>query len=296
MNKENKMIRERIIFKGFFFVLVLSLLINFSSCIVLAGENKDLLTVEDIEICLDNSEKIMREMQSNGFNIARINDTLSSAKDIFEVQLSLKESGRTYNLQLIFGYCEDISKIKENADNAAQELEVLMRFYYSSFDGERIDTSSVDILLEEIKSEIDSERYELVFPLIDKTYQEISNVKSSHTTLMLFYDSTTRGLKRFLTENWIVILSFISALLFLYILFKKPILKSLLNTRLQRLELRKNTLKSIIQKNQKEYFETGVISENEFNIKNKKLGEMIRDIDRQLPLLREEILKLNKKK
>ena len=45
---------------------------------------------------------------------------------------------------------------------------------------------------------------------------------------------------------------------------------------------------------QKDYFQYGKIAEGEYNIKTKKFAELIRDIDRQVPLMQEELAKLNR--
>ena len=43
---------------------------------------------------------------------------------------------------------------------------------------------------------------------------------------------------------------------------------------------------------QRDYFQYGKIPEGEYNIKTKRFAELVRDIDRQVPLLKEEIIKL----
>ena len=47
---------------------------------------------------------------------------------------------------------------------------------------------------------------------------------------------------------------------------------------------------------QKDYFQEGKIPEGEYNIKTKKYAELIRDIDRQIPLLQEELAKFQSTK
>ena len=46
-------------------------------------------------------------------------------------------------------------------------------------------------------------------------------------------------------------------------------------------------------KTQREYFNEGSISEGTFNIKIKKLAELVRDIERQIPLLQEGLAKID---
>jgi len=65
--------------------------------------------------------------------------------------------------------------------------------------------------------------------------------------------------------------------------------------KIQRLELRKEKILDIIKDAQREYFQDGKMSEGIFNIKTKKLAELIRDIDRQIPMLRERLAELGKR-
>jgi hypothetical protein len=273
-------------------IILVVLLICFSFVI---ADEIETFSEENAILCLEESEEIILEMQEAEFNIFRVNDTLISAREVFEIQKSLKEKGRNYNFEVVIPYCDEINLIKQNANDARYELSVLMRFYEESFDGLGIDTGEVDILLEEINNEITSERYEKAFPLIEGTYERIAEVKASHTALNLFYDVTTRGLKRFLRENWITIISVLGFLFIFYLIFRKPISRYFIKKELEGLELRRKNLKELVSENQRGYFGKGNVSEAEFTIKSKKLAEMIRDIDRQVPLLKERLIKLSKK-
>ena len=271
------------------------ILILISSACVLAKEDEEGVSQEDIEDCLNESEEIMFELQEQGFNIFRVNDTLIEARDLFEIHIVLKERGRNYNFESVLDYCILISFIQEQAYDARAEFLALIMFYNESFEGfDIINTSSVDVILEKIEDEIFSERYEKVFPLIDSAYNEIGDVKARHTALVLFYTATTKGLKSFFMNNWIFFAVFFGGGLIFYIIFRKPILKRMINNKLLKLDLRKKELKKLIQKNQRDYFEKGIISESAFVVKSKRLGEMIRDLDRQIPLLNEQLAKLRR--
>jgi hypothetical protein len=262
---------------------------------VFAGTNLTAVTFEEAKICINDSEKIMFTLKEQGFNFIRVNDTISKAKEILEIQLSLKEKGKNYNFSAVTFYCQEVFSIQKNAYDSQNELKVLIRFYNESFEEGIINTSSVDIILQEINDEIFSERYEKVFPLVDRTYSEIAEVKGKYTSLNLFYDSTRRGIFRFFENNWIWISFILFISLIVYVFFRKAIMRELLRGKLEKLDLRKKTLKNLLEKNQRAYFGKGNISENEFNIKNKKLSELIRDIDKDIPLLHEELAKLSKK-
>ena len=58
----------------------------------------------------------------------------------------------------------------------------------------------------------------------------------------------------------------------------------------------KKALNTLIQNMQKSYFKTKKLSETEYTIKLKKFKELIRDIDRQVMVLKEEIFKTKRRK
>ena len=58
----------------------------------------------------------------------------------------------------------------------------------------------------------------------------------------------------------------------------------------------KKALNTLIQNMQKSYFKTKKLSETEYTIKLKKFKELIRDIDRQIMVLKEEMFKTKRRK
>jgi hypothetical protein len=55
-------------------------------------------------------------------------------------------------------------------------------------------------------------------------------------------------------------------------------------------------LQELIARTQRDYFEKGNIGEDTYNIRINRFGEMIRDINRQVPLIREQLAKVEKVK
>lgn len=280
-------------------LILLSLLfgIIFLFNLNIASAEQNLTIQEQASACLADSENILNELLEDGFNIERINDTLKTANNLYEGQLALNQKNKNYDLSSVLVYCDEIKNIKEMAYIARDEFDALSKFYNESFDFEKeTDVQSIDEILNEIKNEIESERYEKVKPLVDKAYQEIVNVQAEQTTLKVFYENTARGIKRFFEKNWIYLSSFIVLVFILFFIYGKTISKWIIKRKIQMLELRKETLKKLIQEAQRDYFQYGKIPEGTFNIKTKKLAEMIRDIDRQIPMLYEELVKTGLKK
>ena len=278
---------KNFIFLAFFFVFFI-FLINFSSAL------ENLTAEEKASSCLLESQNILNEMQNQDFSNQRISDTLKQMQSLYDAQISYKEKGKSYDFSLVLPYCEEVKKIKSDAFIAKDALDALNKFYQDSITKD-IDTSYIDSIILEINQEIKSERYEKVPDLVDKAYTEIIKVKSSQTTLNLFYSTTGRGLKKFFLDNWLFLTITFIILLVFYIIYRKAISKWIVNKKIEKLNLRKKTLKNMVMDTQREYFNKGDISESTFRIRTKKLAELIRDIDRQIPLLQEDLMKLEKK-
>ena len=268
--------------------LILLFGIIFLSAIASAEEN--LTLQEQAKVCLGDSEKIMGELIEAGFNVNRVNDTLAVASELYNGQLS-KLRVKDYDFSFVLIYCKEIKDTKEAAYIARDEFSALLRFYNGTFE-ENI--SVIDEMIDEIKNEIESERYEKVPPLIEQTYEKISEVQAEQTALRAFYEGTTKGLKRFFERNWIVVLISVGIAFILFLVYRKIVFVWIIERKIQGLELRKEKILDIIKGAQREYFQDGKMSEGIFNIKTKKLAELIRDIDRQIPMLKERLAELGK--
>ncbi len=250
------------------------------------------LALEDkARLCLDNSEITLNELKDNNFNYQRVEDLLIKAKSIYDAQIILFENGKSVDFSLVFPYCEEIANIRNFAFDVEDKYSSLKKFYEASITPD-MNSSSIEKLFLEIEEEIDSERYERVPELINKAYEEISVVKSSNTKLNLFYKSTTRSFKRFIEKNWIIILVSTLLILLFFLIFNKKIKIFIIERNIKNLELRRKTIQDLMKETQLDYFQKGVISQGNFNLRTKKFAEFVRDIDRQIPLLREDLIKL----
>jgi len=302
MKKQNKKEKDariilkkrgnRVILKPFFilFLFVMAVLsVSFASALT------SNVTQSTASLCLNESRIILQQMIDEGLNILRINDSLNQATSLYDAQVVLLEKKGKTDFSLIMTYCDEIKKIREDSTSAVDEFNVLVQFYNISIIP-AMDTSTIDLTMNEIRQEIKNERYENVKPLIDRAYNEIIDTKSSYTALNLFISSTSRGFVNFIIKHWKTILILVFILIVLFLIYRIKIMKMIVTRQIERLALRKKTLQDLIMKTQKDYFETGKIPESEYNIKIKKFAELIRDIDRQIPLLREDLMKLEKRK
>jgi hypothetical protein len=261
----------------------------------LASAEVNVTTKAEASRCINQSEIIMQQMILDGFNVIRINDSLKQAQLLYNSQVILLERKSKYDFSPVISYCSEISQINQIAVSARDEFNALLGFYNESLIA-GMNTASIDVIINEIRDEINSERYEKVKPLVDSAYNEIINVKSAYTAVNVFLASTTKSFSRFLLNNWKIISGTLLVLIILFIIYRLRIMRYLINRQIQGLELRKKTIRDLIMRTQKDYFEGGKISEGEYNIKTKKFAELVRDIDRQIPTLREELARLEKRK
>lgn len=271
---------------GLFVVILFLFIINLTIA-------EEINLEEKAKMCLNNSQKIVTELNNSNFSIVRANDLLKTAETLFYSHKILMEKNQDYNFSFVLDICDQISILKENAFSSKDSFLSLSNFYNDTFDG-KIDTSSVDKMMFVIQKEISNERYELVPSLINSAYEEILKVKYENTSLKLFYASTTRGLGNFFKNNLPFTMSIFVILLCILIFYKTAITRFELKRKLRRLELRRGSIRNLIKKAQKDYFKNGTISEADYAIRAENFGEMIRDIDRQIPLLKEEIMQLMK--
>jgi hypothetical protein len=233
-------------------------------------------------------------MHENNFSIQRINESFKQAESLYNSQILLGTQNKSTDFSLVIPYCDEIKIIKDTAFEARYEFEAFLIFYNESIT-RQMNSSSIELIISEIHEEFTSERYENVKPLVEKAYQETISVKSSYTSLNVFYKATTKSLKQFFIDNWVYIASVIVFILLILIIFRRPFLKYRLKRKISYLQLRKTTLKELIMRTQEGYFNKGNVSEGTYNLRTKKFADLVRDIDRQIPLLEEEYIKLEKK-
>lgn len=280
-----------------FILLILSVLLNVfgvqAQATQTAEQNKT--TKQDAEKAIKNIEDIMQEMQEAGFNIVRVNDSLDKATQLYEAQKILEEKRKKADYSLILSYEQEIIALKEQALKLKDELFSLEKAL-ESLQEKGINASEAEKMVQQIKQEIKDERYEKALELVPKTREKLSEIEASATTLNIFLKATKRTLTGFFKENYVAILSVICIVIILYLIFKNKLLRAIIKKKIKKLELRKANLERLIKETQREYFGEGKISESLYTIRISKFAELIRDINRQIPLLQEEYFKVSKKK
>lgn len=235
---------------------------------------------------LSLAEKDMKEMMNKEIPIARYNDTLILAKQAYNAQLVLENTSENPDYSLVQKKIEELKEIKQNAFTALDELKTLETIISQT---KGIDLAPVLEIYREARNEFYSERYEKCLELIDKTYEKISELEALQTKLRAFYEATSRSFINFIKEQWVALSFGILGSLFTFVLTYNRFMSWRIKKRIENLEKRRESIKELIKKTQKAFFQEGGISESTYHIRIKKYGELIRDINRQIPLLKEEL-------
>ncbi|MCD4760185.1 hypothetical protein K8R33_04845 [archaeon] len=265
------------------FVLLLILPINLA-------ENQ----TSDIQQKFLEAEDMISELSLNGFNIQRVNDTYKAATQIYEVQKKIKnENNRDYDL--ILKYLGEITELNDQAYKAKDEIEYVYLLYDDIKEkNPQINLSEASSLLADMEFEFENEVYDEAYDLAKQSYSKLIEIEGKQTALNLAYQATTKTIKSFIVNNWIIILIVFVAGGISFFIFKNRFIYYRTKHKINKLEIESKVLESLIAKAQKEYFEGGTISEATYRIRTKKFSELTRDINRQLPLLREELVKRKK--
>jgi|SRR3989344_4312566 len=267
--------------------------IIFSCYSVLAAENT---TTKNAESCLKDSSAYMQELIDNGFNAERLDDIIRTASDVFSAQKLLEENGKKSDYSLVISYCDDVENVR-NLAFEARDMFYSLEKEYADFKEKAgklgLNTSETDSFVEDARQEIRDERYEKAIEKIPEAEKKIIDAEAEATTMNLFYSTLTRGIKEFIIENYIQLGIFIGIILAVYLFYRTRIRRKIIINKIERLYAEKEVLRDLIKKTQKDYFQYGKIPEGIYNIRTKRFAELIRDLDRQIPLLKEELERLN---
>ncbi len=233
-----------------------------------------------------DAENAISEMKDAGFNTKRATDSMQSAVQLYSGQLSLESLGKNASYEEITKKAKEIQDLKENSFRVNDALNGLK----ISIDEQKlsINTSEPQQIYGNAVADFKNERYESAEEKIAQVYVKISELEAEKSrTNAIIEVSKSIGQKLLSAWKQIVIFSIVIAAVI--IISYKRIYISMTRLKMQMLLDEKRTLEGLIEKTQDLYFNKGNMSESAYHIKINKYGELIRDINRRLPLLRETI-------
>jgi len=263
-----------------FIVIIFLLIIQLTS--IRSQDNETVLEYDLALEALNQSRIDMQEMIDADFGVLRVNDTLNQIKQLFEAQFALQEKGSSPDYYLVIKGAKEIAEIRKQAEETNDELNALE----SRFEGISNESKSYS-LFNEAKMEFKDERYEKVSELVEETYLKISEEQSIQTRIGAVYTAGTKTIFGFLKRNWKMLTLTIIFITMFYLIFRKKIVIFLIDRKIKELNFEKEVLGNLIEQTQYEYFHIFKIPEELYQVRIEKFGELIRDIDRQIPLLLE---------
>lgn len=243
---------------------------------------------------LNQSEKDISEMISKNIGVLRVNETYQEALQLYSAQMALEEKGGKANYSLITEYTSEISSIKKTALEANDELAVFKENYANT--NKEVNLSEMQDEYNQIILSFNEERFEDTLVLINKGYDRISEIQSSRTAVNAVYLATSKTIKEFFIKNGLRIAIIAAILLLLLLIFWNTLKRLNMRVKLNNLIMQKKSINELIKAMQKNYFKDRKMSESEYQIKLNFYEEFIRDIERQVMVLKEEMFKRDKKK
>ncbi|MEM4633948.1 MAG: hypothetical protein QW275_02215 [Candidatus Anstonellaceae archaeon] len=206
----------------------------------------------------------------------------------FKGQEAIEMVGGKADYEFVEKKVKEIEAIEKSALRANDELNALeQRIAHADPDA---NLSQAIEIQNEAKREFEDERFSNVISLAERAHQKIAEAEIEAVRSRTLVDVARRNLEDFIRENWqkIVLLAFgVSMLLFL---FRRQIRIINIKMKINALKTEKAVLENMIKTTQKNYFD-GKINEMSYKIKSRKFSDMIRDINRKIPLLEEELKK-----
>ena len=272
-------------------VIFILLIASFASFVYAQGEKREKeVAYEAILAAKDH----MSKMQAAGFSIKRVNDTILEAAILYEAQVALEEKTGSADYSKVIETANSVAEIRKEAFKVYDELSALSKRLEELSQSQNM-SEAIEIF-NEAKKEFEDERYEQTREAIDSCYKKINELQATLARIKAIYEASTKTLAGFFARNYKTLAIIALILITIYFFFGKKIRCYFINRAIRKLEIEKQTLNNLIKKAQYEYFQKGVISEGTYSIRVSKFGELIRDLNRRIPLLNVRIEEVKKRK
>ncbi|MFA4983505.1 MAG: hypothetical protein WC588_04810 [Candidatus Micrarchaeia archaeon] len=239
---------------------------------------------------LQRANASVAKLRAEGIPYQRSRDIFTTAYQWFEGQGALELTGGQGSYSFVFDKVREIRNIERTAFAADDELRALSVRLQGIDPG--IDLSGVRFLESDAKKEFADGRFEEAQRIARQAYETVSDAESEAEHSKTLAESARKNIETFFAENWQTMLTIAIVAGVLFFLFQKRIRKYMVESKIRSLAGERMVLETMLQGLQKDYFQHGKINDLSYHIKTKKYSDLIRAINRQLPLLREELKKL----
>jgi hypothetical protein len=246
-------------------------------------------TFQEAEEMLNESRSSIQEMNETGIATQRVEDLYGQAEQSYEAQVALNESGDPVDFSRVEEITNQIDEISDTAIRVNDRLRVLEERIQELEEEESMNLSAARTQLENAREEFRNQRFEDSNENIDQAYTEISNAQSAVTQAQAFYDATSDNLVNYIRNNTKEIAAGTGAGLLLLLVSIHEFRVHRLRKRKNGLEKRKEVLEDLLEDSQEKYFEEGDLSKSAFETRRDTYNEMIREVNEELPVVREQL-------
>ena len=242
-------------------------------------------TMDEAFEMLARAEVDILEMESDGLPVSRVKDLYNEAKNLFDAQRALERSGGDPDYSFVLSRTSEITKTKEAAFEMRDEIAAVELIMSEITD---VDLEQAYEALSEAKSAFDAERFEESKEKVDEIYEIISNLQSTSTKVSAMLYASREKISYFVYTNWLSIFIVIIIIFGFFAVSGKTMLKRLINRRIAHMEFEKEVIKNLIKETQRKYF-SGEMAEGVYYIKINKYGEMSREVNRKITVMRSRL-------
>ena len=303
--------KTAIFITSIFFILAAALLIfssaHFIAALDYASNESANITANDASAAINESEQIIAEMQSEGFSVNYLNDTLIEAKRVFQQSkyaailrgdinsTSAERANASAALSLIswqkinYGnvliYTDEIKNRRETALFLADSIKVEEAKLNGSFAA----SDATKQILENAKTAFSEERYNDTASLLENFRTAFENEISQSSMLT----GLKKGAMNFFQRYWAQIIIFLAVLALIAYSAYKTLEKMNVKNKIKKMEAEEKALTSLMKKNQEDRFKSNSISGLVYNIRTEKYQKKLQSIKEELPVLKKRARSLS---
>ncbi len=281
--------------------LVMTFLFSVSN---IQADDQTNVTKEMALQAINESEKIIKEMQENNLSVNSMEDSLIEAKRVFqqaEYAEILRNDSLNYSekteareaLRLVkwqditygavLSYTEDIKNDKEKAFLLLDKLSVEENKLNEA-------SNETKAIFEQAKLAFSEERYNDTEKLLDDFEKAVEKEKAENSIL----SGMTKATQNFFQRYWIQILVVLILILIIGYFVYKKIEKKRLREKIRKMRTEEQVLNDLMKKTQTERFKENKISGLVYDIRMKKYQKRLQEIKEELPVWEGRLIKLKR--
>ena len=239
---------------------------------------------------LNSVNASIAKMRKDSLPSQSATDSYVLARQWFDGQEAIELSGGRPNYAFSQQKIAEITDLEQSTYQVNDDLKALAIRIAGADSG--ADLNATKSLVADAAQEFKDGRIDRAKTLITQAYDEVTTAESQAVHSRTLGESARRTVENFLIDNWKTMAYIAAAAIAIFFLFQKQIRRMLLATRLKSLMRERGVIESMLKMLQKDYFEKKSVTELTYRVKTKKYGDIIRNINRQLPLLKEELKKI----